>query len=237
MYKTPQEAKAFCEKFREIYKDTDVQALICAPAVDLAAVKEAFKGTKVMTGAQNVYFEKEGAYTGEISVEMLKGIGCDFCIVGHSERRQYFGETDETVNKKAKALLASDIRPIICVGEAEEIRVAGTQNDHVKSQLIGAFEGISAEDAKKVVIAYEPIWAIGTGRVATPEQAGDMCSFIRETLIEMYDEDTADEMIIQYGGSVKPENIADIMDMPEIDGALVGGASLDPDKFMAIIDF
>ena len=237
MYKTPQEAKAFCEKFRELYKDTDVQALICAPAVDLAAVKEAFEGTKVMTGAQNVYFEKEGAYTGEISVDMLKGIGCDFCIVGHSERRQYFGETDGTVNKKAKALLASDIRPIICVGEAEEIRVAGTQNDHVKSQLIGAFEGISAEDAKKVVIAYEPIWAIGTGRVATPEQAGDMCSFIRETMIELYDEDTADEMIIQYGGSVKPENIADIMDMPEIDGALVGGASLDPDKFMAIIDF
>ena len=237
MYKTPQEAKAFCEKFRELYKDTDVQALICAPAVDLAAVKEAFEGTKVMTGAQNVYFEKEGAYTGEISVDMLKGIGCDFCIVGHSERRQYFGETDGTVNKKAKALLASDIRPIICVGEAEEIRVAGTQNDHVKSQLIGAFEGISAEDAKKIVVAYEPIWAIGTGRVATPEQAGDMCSFIRETMIELYDEDTADEMIIQYGGSVKPENIADIMDMPEIDGALVGGASLDPDKFMAIIDF
>ena len=237
MYKTPQEAKAFCEKFREIYKDTDVQALICAPAVDLAAVKEAFEGTKVMTGAQNVYFEKEGAYTGEISVDMLKGIGCDFCIVGHSERRQYFGETDETVNKKAKALLASDIRPIICVGEAEEIRVVGTQNEHVKSQLIGAFEGISAEDAKKVVIAYEPIWAIGTGRVATPEQAGDMCSFIRETMIGLYDEDTADEMIIQYGGSVKPENIADIMDMPEIDGALVGGASLDPEKFMAIIDF
>ncbi len=168
---------------------------------------------------------------------MLKASGCEFCIVGHSERRQYFGETDETVNKKAKALLEGGLRPIICVGEAEEIRVAGTQNDHVKNQLKGAFAGISSEDAKKCVIAYEPIWAIGTGRVATPEQAGDMCSFIRETLIGMYDEDTADEMIIQYGGSVKPENISDIMDMPEIDGALVGGASLDPDKFMNIIDF
>ncbi len=237
MYKTPDEARVFCERFREIYKDTDVQALICAPAVDLSACAEALKGTGIMLGAQNVYFEKEGAYTGETSIDMIKALGCGFSIVGHSERRQYFGETDETVNLKAKALLAAGLRPIICVGEAEEIRVAGTQNEFVKKQLIGAFEGITKEDAVRCVIAYEPIWAIGTGRVATPEQAGDMCAFIRETLIELYDEDTADEIIIQYGGSVKPENISDIMDMPEIDGALVGGASLDPDKFMGIIDF
>ena len=237
MYKTPAEAAEFCARFRELYKDTDVQAAILAPAVDIPAVAEAFKGTKVQYGAQNVYFEKEGAYTGETSIGMIKSLGCSFSIVGHSERRQYFGETDETVNLKAKALLAEGLRPIICVGEAEEIRVAGTQNEHVKRQLIGAFAGIPAEDAVRVVVAYEPIWAIGTGRVATPEQAGDMCAFIRETLIELYDEDTADEIIIQYGGSVKPENITDIMDMPEIDGALVGGASLDPDKFMAIIDF
>ena len=237
MYKTPDEARVFCERFREIYKDTDVQALICAPAVDLSACSDALKDTDIMLGAQNVYFEKEGAYTGETSIDMIKALGCGFSIVGHSERRQYFGETDETVNLKAKALLASGLRPIICVGEAEEIRVAGTQNEFVKKQLIGAFEGIAPEDAVRCVIAYEPIWAIGTGRVATPEQAGDMCAFIRETLIELYDEDTADEIIIQYGGSVKPENISDIMDMPEIDGALVGGASLDPEKFMAIIDF
>lgn len=237
MYKTPAEAAEFCASFRELYKDTDVQAAILAPAVDIPAVAEAFKGTKVQYGAQNVYFEKEGAYTGETSIGMIKSLGCSFSIVGHSERRQYFGETDETVNLKAKALLAEGLRPIICVGEAEDIRVSGTQNEHVKRQLIGAFEGIPAEDAVRVVVAYEPIWAIGTGRVATPEQAGDMCAFIRETLIELYDEDTADEIIIQYGGSVKPENITDIMDMPEIDGALVGGASLDPDKFMAIIDF
>ena len=237
MYKTPDEARVFCERFREIYKDTDVQALICAPAVDLSACSDALKGTDIMLGAQNVYFEKEGAYTGETSIDMIKALGCGFSIVGHSERRQYFGETDETVNLKAKALLAAGLRPIICVGEAEEIRVAGTQNEFVKKQLIGAFEGIAKEDAVRCVIAYEPIWAIGTGRVATPEQAGDMCAFIRETLIELYDEDTADEIIIQYGGSVKPENISDIMDMPEIDGALVGGASLDPEKFMAIIDF
>ena len=237
MYKTPDEARVFCERFREIYKDTDVQALICAPAVDLSACSDALKGTDIMLGAQNVYFEKEGAYTGETSIDMIKALGCGFSIVGHSERRQYFGETDETVNLKAKALLAAGLRPIICVGEAEEIRVAGTQNEFVKKQLIGAFEGITSEDAVRCVIAYEPIWAIGTGRVATPEQAGDMCAFIRETLIELYDEDTADEIIIQYGGSVKPENISDIMDMPEIDGALVGGASLDPEKFMGIIDF
>ncbi len=237
MYKTPDEARVFCERFREIYKDTDVQALILAPAVDLSACSDALKGTGIMLGAQNVYFEKEGAYTGETSIDMIKALGCGFSIVGHSERRQYFGETDETVNLKAKALLASGLRPIICVGEAEEIRVAGTQNEFVKNQLMGAFEGITSEDAVRCVIAYEPIWAIGTGRVATPEQAGDMCAFIRETLIELYDEDTADEIIIQYGGSVKPENISDIMDMPEIDGALVGGASLDPEKFMAIIDF
>ena len=237
MYKTPDEARVFCERFREIYKDTDVQALICAPAVDLSACSDALKGTDIMLGAQNVYFEKEGAYTGETSIDMIKALGCGFSIVGHSERRQYFGETDETVNLKAKALLAAGLRPIICVGEAEEIRVAGTQNEFVKKQLISAFEGIAKEDAVRCVIAYEPIWAIGTGRVATPEQAGDMCAFIRETLIELYDEDTADEIIIQYGGSVKPENISDIMDMPEIDGALVGGASLDPEKFMGIIDF
>lgn len=237
MYKTPDEAKFFCEKFRELYKDTDVQALICAPTTDISVVKEAFRDTGIMVGAQNVYFEKEGAYTGEVSVDMLKASGCDFCIVGHSERRQYFGETDETVNLKVKALIEGGIRPIICVGEAENIRIEGTQNEHVKKQLKGAFSGMSASDAAKCVIAYEPIWAIGTGIVATPEQAGDMCSFIRETMIEMYDEDTADEIIIQYGGSVKPENISEIMDMPEIDGALVGGASLDPDKFMAIIDF
>ena len=237
MYKTPDEAAEFCQKLRALYKDTDVQALICAPAADLQAAGEALKGSGIMLGAQNVYYEKEGAYTGETSVGMLKALGCGFCIVGHSERRQYFGETDETVNLKAKALLEGGIRPIICVGESEEIRVAGTQNEHVKAQLEGAFEGIADEDAVNCVIAYEPIWAIGTGRVATPEQAGDMVSFIRNVLIELYDEDTADRMIIQYGGSVKPENISDIMDQPEIDGALVGGASLDPDKFMAIIDF
>ena len=237
MYKTPTEAEAFCKRFRELYKDTEVQALICAPAIDIPAVVKGFEGSNIMVGAQNVYFEKEGAFTGEVSVDMLKAAGCSFCIVGHSERRQYFGETDETVNKKAKALLAGDIRPIICVGESEDVRLSGMAMSHVVKQVIADFEGIPAEDAVKCVVAYEPIWAIGTGRVATPEIAEEMCETIRNTLIEIYGEDTADEIIIQYGGSVKPENVSEIMDQPEIDGALVGGASLDPDKFMNIIDF
>ena len=237
MYKTPLEAEAFCKRFRELYKDTEVQALICAPAIDIPAVVKGFEGSNIMVGAQNVYFEKEGAYTGEVSVDMLKAAGCSFCIVGHSERRQYFGETDETVNKKAKALLAGGIRPIICVGESEDIRLSGMAMSHVVKQVIADFEGIPAADAVKCVVAYEPIWAIGTGRVATPEIAEEMCETIRNTLIEIYGEDIADEIIIQYGGSVKPENVSEIMDQPEIDGALVGGASLDPDKFMNIIDF
>lgn len=237
MYKTPAEAEAFCKRFRELYKDTEVQALICAPAIDIPAVVKGFEGSNIMVGAQNVYFEKEGAFTGEVSVDMLKAAGCSFCIVGHSERRQYFGETDETVNKKAKALLAGGIRPIICVGESEDVRLSGMAMSHVVKQVIADFEGIPAADAVKCVVAYEPIWAIGTGRVATPEIAEEMCETIRNTLIEIYGEDIADEIIIQYGGSVKPENVSEIMDQPEIDGALVGGASLDPDKFMNIIDF
>jgi triosephosphate isomerase len=237
MFKTPQETEAFCKRFRELYKDTEVQALICAPAIDIPAVVKGCEGSNIMVGAQNVYFEKEGAFTGEVSVDMLKAAGCSFCIVGHSERRLYFGETDETVNKKAKALLAGGIRPIICVGESEDIRLSGMAMSHVVKQVIADFEGIPAADAVKCVVAYEPIWAIGTGRVATPEIAEEMCETIRNTLIEIYGEDTADEIIIQYGGSVKPENVSEIMDQPEIDGALVGGASLDPDKFMNIIDF
>ena len=237
MYKTAEDAEAFILKFKELYKDTDVRALLLVPFTDLATAKNMLKGTDIMFGAQNVYYEKEGAFTGEVSVDMLKSAGCEYCIVGHSERRGYFGETDETVNLKAKALLEKDIKPVICVGESEEIRLSEGQNEFVKKQLRGAFEGISASDAVKCVVAYEPIWAIGTGRVATPEQAGEMCSVIREELISIYDEDTADEIIIQYGGSVKPENITEIMNMPEIDGALVGGASLDPEKFMDIINF
>ncbi len=237
MYKTPDEAEEFCKKFAELYHGTDIRALLLVPFTSIATVKRCTEGTDILVGAQNVYFEKEGAYTGEISAPMLKALAIDYCIVGHSERRGYFGETDDIVNRKAKALLEEGIRPVICVGESLEIREAGGQNTHVSSQIRADFQGIPEEDAVKCVVAYEPIWAIGTGRTATPLQAGEMCSLIREELISMYGEDAADEIIIQYGGSVKPENITDIMDMPEIDGALVGGASLDPVKFMDIINF
>lgn len=237
MFKNRAEAREFAEEFKKLHKDTDVQTAICAPFTDLETLVEAFAGTDIKVGAQNVHFADEGAYTGEVSVAMLEDIGVDFCIVGHSERRQYFAETDETVNLKLKKLLTGAIRPIMCVGESLDERDAGSAFDRVKSQLQLGLADIDAKDAARIVIAYEPIWAIGTGRTATPEQAEEMCAFIRNTLIELYDEDTADEMIIQYGGSVKPANATDIMNMDEIDGALVGGASLKAKDFMEIIDF
>ena len=237
MFKNRAEAREFAEEFKKLFKDTDVQTAICAPFTDLETLVEAFAGTDIKVGAQNVHFADEGAYTGEVSVAMLEDIGVDFCIVGHSERRQYFAETDETVNLKLKKLLTGAIRPIMCVGESLDERDAGSAFDRVKSQLQLGLADIDAKDAARIVIAYEPIWAIGTGRTATPEQAEEMCAFIRNTLIELYDEDTADEMIIQYGGSVKPANATDIMNMDEIDGALVGGASLKAKDFMEIIDF
>lgn len=237
MFKTKAEAAAFAEEFKALYQGTDVRAAICAPFTDLETLVEAFRGTGIGVGAQNVHYADEGAFTGEISAGMLEELGVDYCIVGHSERRQYFAETDETVNQKLKKLLTGPIRPIMCVGESLEQRDAGELFDVVRRQLTAGLSEIPAEDMKRVVIAYEPIWAIGTGRTATPEQAEEMCAFIRQVLIELYDEDTADEVILQYGGSVKPANATEIMNMDEIDGALVGGASLKPADFMAIIDF
>lgn len=237
MFKTKAEAKAFAEEFKSLYRGTDVQTAICAPFTDLEALVEIFRGTGIRVGAQNVHFADEGAYTGEISVKMLEETGVDFCIVGHSERRLYFAETDETVNLKLKKLFPSSIRPIMCVGESLEERDGGKAKEVVKAQLEGGLQGIEASDVSRLVIAYEPVWAIGTGRTATPQQAEEMCAFIRSTLIALYDEDTADDVIIQYGGSVKPSNATEIMNMDEIDGALVGGASLKAEDFMQIIDF
>ena len=237
MYKNADEAAAFAEEFKKLYHDTDIKAAICAPFPQLETLVKAFEGTGIGVGAQNVHYEKEGAYTGEVSVPMLQYIGVDYCIVGHSERRQYFNETDETVNLKLKALLETKITPILCVGEDLYQRERGFQEKLVAEQVQNALRGIPAEKAAKLVIAYEPIWAIGTGRTATPIQANQMCGLIRETLIKMYGEDIADRVIIQYGGSVKPENATEIMNMEEIDGALVGGASLDPLKFIEIVNF
>lgn len=237
MFKTKAEAKAFAEEFSGLYKGTDVKTAVCAPFTDLELLVEAFRGTGIGVGAQNMHFADEGAYTGEISVKMLEEIGVAYCIVGHSERRQYFGETDETVNLKLKKLLEGPIRPILCVGESLEQRDSGVLFEFVKSQLERGLAEIDSEDIKRIVIAYEPIWAIGTGRTAAPEQAEEMCAFIRQTLIEMFGEDVADDVIIQYGGSVKPANATEIMNQDEIDGALVGGASLKAADFMNIIDF
>lgn len=237
MYKNADEAAAFAEEFKKLYHDTDIKAAICAPFPQLETLVKAFEGTGIGVGAQNVHYEKEGAYTGEVSVPMLQYIGVDYCIVGHSERRQHFNETDETVNLKLNALLETKITPILCVGEDLYQRERGFQEKLVAEQVQNALRGIPAEKAAKLVIAYEPIWAIGTGRTATPIQANQMCGLIRETLIKMYGEDIADRVIIQYGGSVKPENATEIMNMEEIDGALVGGASLDPLKFIEIINF
>lgn len=237
MYKTIAQAKAFAEEFKNLYHDTDVKTAIFAPYTQLETLVEEFKGSGVGVGAQNVHFAKEGAYTGEVSVAMLEEIGVDYCLVGHSERRQYFAETDETVNLKLKALLESKILPIVCVGENLDEREAGEEEKIVSGQVKADFDGICACDAEKIVVAYEPVWAIGTGKTATPEQANQMCRCIRETLAEIYDEETADKIVIQYGGSVKPENATEIMNMEEIDGALVGGASLEPLKFIEIVNF
>ena len=237
MFKTKAEAKAFAEEFKELYKDTDIQAAICAPFTDLELLVEEFKGTGIMVGAQNVHFADEGAYTGEISVSMLEEIGVDLCVIGHSERRQYFAETDETCNLKLKKLFEGSIRPILCVGESLEQRDAGKAIDIVKGQIEADLEGIAADDIRKLIVAYEPIWAIGTGRTASPEQAEEMCAVIRECITALYDESVADDVIIQYGGSVKPANATEIMNQPEIDGALVGGASLKAADFIEIVNF
>ncbi len=237
MYKTKAQAETFANEFKKICKTEAVDVAICAPFTDLASLIDLLKDTDIKVGAQNVHFEDDGAFTGEISVHMLKEIGVLYCIVGHSERRQYFAETDATVNKKLHKLFTTDIVPIMCVGERLEDREAGNEFKLVESQLVKGLSCIEREDAEKLVIAYEPIWAIGTGKTATPEQAEEMCAFIRKTLEKIYDAKTAHSIIIQYGGSVKPQNASKIMSMPNIDGALVGGASLEPDEFIKIVNF
>ena len=237
MFKTGQEVVTFAEDFKKLYQDTDVRTAVCAPYVYLGLLKNLFSGTKIKVGAQNAFYEDEAAFTGEVSVKMLEDLGVDYCIIGHSERRQYFGETDEIVNKKLKRLLAGPITPILCVGENLQQREKEEQYLVVRDQLIWALSGITPQQAAKIVIAYEPVWAIGTGKTATPQQAEDMCEFIRNAVEALYGEEVADQVVIQYGGSVKPANATDIMDMPNIDGALVGGASLNASDFMEIIDF
>ena len=214
-----------------------VDVAVCPPFIDLKPVKTVFEfdHTKIALGAQNVYWEEKGAYTGEISVGMLKEIGCEYCIIGHSERRTLLGETNEDVNKKAKALLAGKIAPIICVGESLSVRDAGTYLDYVTAQVKAAFAGLDGGEAKECVVAYEPIWAIGTGRTAMPEQADEVCAAIRATLNELLGEVDADPIRILYGGSMNEGNADQLLAEPNIDGGLIGGAALNAKSFIAIV--
>jgi len=238
MYKTIKEAIELANGLkRELFKlkELSVEVVLCPPFTALAEVSEVIGDSGIQLGAQDVYWEKEGAFTGEVSCSMLLDAGCKYVIVGHSERRQYFHETNETVNKKVKAALACGLLPIMCVGETLAEREKGLTfkvlDDHVQNGL----KDIGADDVTSVVIAYEPVWAIGTGKTATKEQAEDAQKYIRDLLAKMYNRETADELRIQYGGSVKPENAFDLVAQPDIDGALVGGASLRADSFSEII--
>lgn len=217
-------------------ENSPVDAAVCPPAVYLEAVIGAAKGGQVKVGAQNMSSEPSGAFTGEISAAMLTDIGCQYVILGHSERRQIFGETDEMINKKVAAALAGNLLPILCVGETLEVREAGNTAEVVRGQMEGSLAGFSAEEMEKIVIAYEPVWAIGTGKVASPEQAEEVHADLRKWLETRYNTATAEKVRIQYGGSVKPDNAAELLSQPNIDGALVGGASLKVDSFLGIIE-
>ena len=238
MYKTVSEALAFAKDAKaRLAGVTNVQIAIGAPYIALHDLAAAFQGTNVELAAQNCHWEKEGAFTGEISVGMLKELGCQHVIIAHSERRQYFGETNATANQKVKAALAAGLGVILCAGETLAEREAGKTFDVVKDHVLGSLEGIAAEQMAHIVIAYEPVWAIGTGKVASPAQAQEVHAFIRGVLKGAWGDGVAGATRIQYGGSVKPDNVKELMAQPDIDGALVGGASLKPDSFEALVKF
>lgn len=238
MFKTPAETTSFFEKFRPLVeKAGEREIVICPPFLDLPAAVGAVKGTRIQIGAQNLYWAKEGAFTGEISGPMIKAAGCSHVIIGHSERRQYFGETDETVLKRTVAALENGLVPIVCVGERLEQREAGKTEAVLVGQFKGGIGGLTPEQFAKIIIAYEPVWAIGTGKTATPEIAADAHRVIREQAKAGFGASGADNVRILYGGSVKPDNTATLMAKPDIDGVLVGGASLDANSFAAIVNF
>ena len=235
MNKLPSETYDFVKEIEKVTMGAECEVVCCTPYVNLTEAVRAAKGTHVKIGAENLHFEDKGAFTGEVSADMLKDIGVDYVIIGHSERRQYFAETDETVNKKTIKALEKGLIPIVCVGESLEEREAGITMDLIAIQIKKAFAGISAEDAKKVVIAYEPIWAIGTGKTATAEQAEEVCKGIRDIIAELYCPNCAKEFTIQYGGSMNDTNAAELLAKPNIDGGLIGGASLVAEKFATIV--
>lgn len=238
LHMNPEQTAEFVDAVKDKLPDpSKVESLICAPAVDLDALRKAAKGSNLHIGAENCYFEDEGAYTGETSPKVLKEMGIDYVIIGHSERRGYFHETDEDINKKAKAIFANGLKPIICCGESLETREANKQEDWVVGQIKAALDGLTAEQVSNLVIAYEPIWAIGTGKSATQDDAQNMCKAVRDVVAADFGQAVADKVRVQYGGSVKPENVASYMACPDVDGALVGGASLEAESFLALLDF
>ena len=237
MNMTPAEAEQLIAELIPLVKDAKCDVVVCPPYVDLAVVGRLLAGTNIKLGAQNIHWAPKGAFTGEISADMLLAMGVSYAIVGHSERRQYFGETDETVNKRAKAALEANITPIICVGETLERREKGVTDTIVSMQTVAALAGFEAEDVLKVVIAYEPIWAIGTGKTATSEDANTTIKVIRGAIAGVYGAKVADEVRIQYGGSMNAKNAHELMEMPEIDGGLIGGASLKSEDFSKVVHF
>ena len=235
MNKTPSEAVALVEELKPLVANEEVDVVFCVPAIDIVPVVEAAKGTNIQVGAENMYFEEKGAFTGEISPNMLVDAGVKYVIIGHSERREYFAETDETVNKKVLKAFEHGLTPIICCGESLTQRKQGIYIDWIRMQIKIAFQDVTADQAKKAVIAYEPIWAIGTGKTATSDQAQEVCKGIRDLIAEIYDTDTAEAVRIQYGGSMNAGNAAELLAKPDIDGGLIGGASLKAADFTTII--
>ncbi len=233
MNKTAKEAVELVNELKPLVKDAECDVVVCVPFTDIYAVAEAVKGTNIHLGAQNVHFAEKGAYTGEISADMLLEAGVEYVIIGHSERRQYFGETDETVNKRTLTALEKGLKPIVCVGESLEQRETGKTEEVLKEQVVNGLKNI--DDITKVVIAYEPIWAIGTGKTATAEQANETIGFIRKTVAENFCPKCAEKVRIQYGGSMNAKNAHELMSMPEIDGGLIGGASLKAEDFSIVV--
>ena len=237
MNKLPNEAIEFISKIEDVVAKSDNEVILCVPFTDLFYSLLTAQNTKVKIGAQNMHWEEKGAYTGEVSGKMLKSIGTEYVIIGHSERRQYFAETDETVNKKLKAAFANELKPILCVGETLEQREQGIQEKVITEQVQKALEGLTNEQIQNTYIAYEPIWAIGTGKTATAKDASNAMQSIRKKVEEIAGVEVAQKIILLYGGSVKPDNAKDLLEAPEVDGALIGGASLQVEEFTEIIEY
>ena len=235
MNKTPAEAKELIAAIAPLVKDAGCEVIACTPFVDLSAAQEAAAGTNIQIGAENCHWEVSGAYTGEISAQMLSSMGVNIVIIGHSERRQYFGETDVTVQKRVRAALDAGLTVILCVGETLEQREQGITSELVAMQTKIALGGVTAEELKRIIIAYEPVWAIGTGKTATAQQANEVCHTIREVIADLYGKDAADAFTIQYGGSMNAGNAAELLAQPDVDGGLIGGASLKPQDFATIV--